>query len=90
MYLIHLAAPVCPTRPARHYLGSTVDLDARIAHHQHGTGAKLLAAANDRRIPWTVVRTWDGGRGEERALKNQHNAPRLCPTCQGSGQAVTV
>jgi hypothetical protein len=28
-----------------------------------------------------LARTWTGGRDRERAIKNRHEAPRLCPVC---------
>jgi hypothetical protein len=41
----------------------------------------MLAAAVERGIGFTVVRTWQGGRDVERQLKRQRNAPRMCPRC---------
>ncbi len=32
-------------------------------------------------ITWRLVRTWPGGRARERAIKDRHEAPRLCPEC---------
>jgi predicted GIY-YIG superfamily endonuclease len=83
-YLVHLDQPLGSAHPlgrAQHYLGTTGDLDQRLATHREGRGAKILAAANERGIPYDVVRTWEGGRDVERQLKNHHNAPRLCPRC---------
>jgi hypothetical protein len=84
VYLIHLDSKLGSDHPkggAGHYLGTTVDLDRRLAQHRDGTGAKILAAAAARGIGFDVVRTWPDGRTEERRLKNHHNAPKLCPTC---------
>jgi GIY-YIG catalytic domain len=75
-----------PRGRACHYLGTTINLDRRLSQHREGTGARILAAANQRGIAHDVVRTWSGGRDVERALKRQRNAPRLCPTCAGGGQ----
>jgi predicted GIY-YIG superfamily endonuclease len=66
---------------ARHYLGQTINLEQRLECHRAGLGAKILAAANRRGIAYDVVRTWEGGRDEERRLKALHNAPKLCPRC---------
>lgn len=90
VYLIHLEQPLGdvenPRGQARHYLGLAHDLDARLAAHRGGRGARLLAAANARGIAWTVVRTWPGGDRElERALKRRHQHRRLCPVCRGEG-----
>jgi predicted GIY-YIG superfamily endonuclease len=85
-YLVHLDRPLGSEHPrgsARHYLGTTVDLDRRLETHRAGKGARILAAANQRGIGYDVVRTWPGGRDVERQLKNRRNAPKLCPTCTG-------
>jgi predicted GIY-YIG superfamily endonuclease len=78
IYLIHLLKPF---KHARHYLGSTVDLDKRITDHLCGQGARLMEVVTQAGIEWKVVRTWKGSRKDERKLKNQHNTPRLCPVC---------
>jgi hypothetical protein len=85
-YLIHLDRRL--GRPggsrlgtAGHYTGQTVDLERRLAQHRDGKGARMLAAANERGIAYSVVRTWPGGRDTERRIKAQRNAPRLCPVC---------
>jgi hypothetical protein len=84
VYLIHLDQKLGSDHPkgrARHYLGTTINLDRRLAQHRDGTGARILAAATARGIGFDVVRTWPGGRDEERRMKKLHNAPRLCPRC---------
>jgi hypothetical protein len=84
VYLVHLETRLGSSHPngsAGHYLGTTVDLDRRLAQHREGTGARILAAAVQRGIKFDVVRTWPGGRAEERRLMNHHNSPRLCPRC---------
>jgi putative endonuclease len=83
-YLIHLDQPLGSSHPlgrARHYLGTTINLDQRLAQHRDGTGARILAVAVERGIGFDVVRTWPGGREVERALKAHHNAPKWCPRC---------
>ena len=90
VYLIHLDAalgnPASPHGQARHYLGSTLDVDRRCQDHAHGAGAAMLRAATARGIPWRVVRTWPGGRALERKVKARKDAAALCPVC--SGQAA--
>jgi predicted GIY-YIG superfamily endonuclease len=90
IYLLHLEAPVNPRRPARHYLGITDDLPARLALHASGRGAKMLAAAVRRGIGWEVARTWpDGDRALERRLKRWKNAAKdLCPVCRRARRGV--
>jgi len=67
---------------ARHYLGSARNLDARLAEHRNGRGARLLQVIAQAGIGWRLVRTWQNGdRKLERRLKNQKNGPRLCPEC---------
>lgn len=84
VYLLHFDTPY---RHARHYLGSTDDLAARLRAHQSGNGARLMEVVGEAGITWRLARTWEGGREVERRLKRQHNGPRLCPICQeGDGQ----
>ena len=80
IYLIHFDRPY---KHARHYIGWTKDLEARLAIHKAGDGARLLRAVNQADIGWRVVRTWEGTRDDERRLHNQKNSPsRLCPVCK--------
>lgn len=85
VYLIHfdtaVGNPASPRGMARHYIGSTGDIAARLAEHHAGNGSKLMAAVSAAGIGWELVRTWPGGRTVERALKQRKAAPRLCPTC---------
>jgi hypothetical protein len=57
------------------------DLDARLAEHAGGRGARLLQVAQAAGITWTLARTWAGGRTGERQLKRQGGASRCCPQC---------
>ena len=87
VYLLHFEAPLGdasnPRAQAQHYLGSAVDLEARLEEHHRGTGARIMQVVEERRISWRVVRTWEGDRQLERRLKRRKNAPRLCPMCSG-------
>jgi predicted GIY-YIG superfamily endonuclease len=78
VYLIHFEKKL---HHAQHYLGYTQDLERRMKLHASGRGAKLMKAVTERGIPWSVVRTWDGGRDLETLLKTQKNASRYCPIC---------
>jgi len=79
VYLLHFQRP---HRHARHYLGWSRDLDARIAAHRKGQGARLVEVIIEAGNDFTVARTWPGAdRSKERRLKRQHNGPRHCPIC---------
>lgn len=80
-YLLHFSDKL---HHARHYLGYSSNLKARIAGHEAGNSAKLISAITRHDIKFVVARVWiDGDRALERRLKNQHNGPKLCPICQG-------
>jgi predicted GIY-YIG superfamily endonuclease len=82
IYLIHFSKPL---KHARHYLGFTTDLAARLEQHASGQGARLLSVLASFGIAWQCVRTWPGDRKLERRLKNRKEAPALCPVCAGEG-----
>ena len=90
VYLIHFDKPLGdlsnPRGLAQHYLGFTDDLDARMEAHASGNGARIMEVVSKAGISWQLVRTWDGNRDVERKLKDQHNAPRLCPVCRSGRQ----
>ena len=87
VYLIHFDSPY---RHARHYLGWTADLDARLEAHRTGRGARLMEVITLAGITWQLARTWPGGRARERAIKNRHEAPRLCPLCTARPKPLTM
>jgi predicted GIY-YIG superfamily endonuclease len=78
IYLLHFDRPY---KHARHYLGWASDLEARLAAHSAGHGARLLEVARQHGIGWTLARTWPGTRVRERQIKNQGGASRCCPAC---------
>ena len=82
IYLLHFWFPY---RHARHYLGSTADLDARLKQHAAGTGARLLEVVADAGINWTLARAWNGDRKREKQLKN-YRRRALCPLCFKQGK----
>ena len=79
VYLLHFDKPY---KHARHYIGSTEDLEARLALHRNGNGARLMTVIAKAGIGFQLARTWAGGRKLERKLKNRKNASKLCPICQ--------
>jgi hypothetical protein len=80
VYLLHLDPPY---KHARHYTGSAAPgrLQARLAAHAAGTGARLMEVVKAAGGSFRLARTWPGGRTRERELKARHDAPRLCPIC---------
>jgi hypothetical protein len=81
VYLIHFATPY---QHARHYLGWSQCLQARLAHHLAGRGARLMAAVAGAGIDVTVARVWEGAdRTAERRLHNRRQNAALCPICSG-------
>jgi len=86
VYLLHFAAPG-PGR-ARHYLGWTQDLGARLQRHLGKRGSRLLRAVVAAGGSWTLSRTWfHATRQLERALKQRHQHARLCPICRPAALA---
>lgn len=84
VYLLHFDRPY---RHARHYCGWAADVPARLALHEAGHGARLMAVIKAAGIGFTLARTWPGTRGRERQLKRQGGAARRCPICRGLGVA---
>jgi len=82
VYLVHFKTKL---HHAQHYLGycESGNLENRIDRHMRGDGSKLLKAATEAGIEWSVVHTWDGDRNSERALKNRKHTSRFCPACKG-------
>ena len=79
VYLIHFETNL---KHARHYIGATDDVEARLKRHRKGAGANILRVCNDKGISYKVVRVWeDKPIGFERRLKNRKEAPALCPIC---------
>ena len=71
-----------------HDTGATKNLTKRLDQHAKGQGARLLAVVYAAGIPWTLARTWDGGRQRERQLKRQGGASRRCPLCKGHAPRI--
>jgi predicted GIY-YIG superfamily endonuclease len=83
VYLIHFTEKL---HHAQHYIGFVEgDLGQRITLHKMSRGAKLLAAVNEQKIEWQVVRIWPAAdRHFERKLKNYKKARCFCPLCGGN------
>ena len=79
IYLLHFDQPY---QHARHYTGWTGDdvLD-RLERHATGQGARLMAVIREAGIGFILVRTCEGTRHTERAIKNGGGAVRYCPLC---------
>ena len=86
VYLIHFHTPY---GHARHYLGWSSDIPARIAEHIAGEGARLTQVVTEAGIGMVAVRFWPfGSRKLERQLKG-HHSPKLCPVCNPDGWQST-
>lgn len=88
VYLLHFDRPYGPGAgradgrgSAKHYIGWPSDLDARLAEHAAGRGARLLAVVHAAGIGWALARTWPGTRARERQIKRQGGASRCYPMC---------
>lgn len=79
LYVIHFEYPY---KHARHYLGSTYNLDARVARHEAGNGARLMQVVKENNIPYRVHVIGVGDKYEEHRLKS-HSSSRYCPECEG-------
>ena len=53
----------------------------RLAEHEAGHGARLLAVVRAAGIGWQLARMWPGSRARERQIKRQGGHARHCPLC---------
>jgi hypothetical protein len=79
VYLLQITEPY---RHAKHYMGWTENLSARLALHTEGRGARLVEVVIGHGIGFVLARTWTGDRFLERKLKGRRMAPRYCPICR--------
>ena len=78
-YLLHFERPY---RHARHYVGWTQNLAARLEAHARGRGARLVEVAAKAGIGFTLARTWpESTRDREDLIKHAGGARRYCPEC---------
>ena len=78
VYLLHFDRPY---KHARHYVGWARNVKRRLAEHEAGQGARLLAVVRAAGIGWQLARMWPGGRARERQIKRQGGHARKCPLC---------
>ena len=78
VYLLHFDQPY---KHARHYVGWAMNVKRRLAEHEAGRGARLLAVVKGAGISWQLARLWPGSRARERQIKRQGGHARHCPLC---------
>jgi predicted GIY-YIG superfamily endonuclease len=78
VYLLHFTRAY---EHARHYTGWTEDLLDRLDRHAVGSGARLMSVVSHAGIGFVPVRTCEGTRTTERAIKNAGGAVRYSPLC---------
>ncbi|MGD0632540.1 MAG: hypothetical protein ABR987_24720 [Terracidiphilus sp.] len=86
VYLLHFDQPY---KHARHYVGWTArNVGRRLAEHEAGRGARLLAVVRAAGIGWQLARLWPGSRVRERQIKRQGGHARHCPLCGVTPRAL--
>ena len=85
VYLLHFEQRIGGR--ASHYIGFTQNLCRRLREHRRKRKSTnkcaLTRTANQREIRWVVAKVWNANRDFETYLKQQKNAKRYCPICQG-------
>lgn len=69
-----------PRAQAQHYVGFAEDLEARLAEHRAGRGAKIVAAAVERGIDFTIF-SWPACLAVEKQIKRRKETRVFCPIC---------
>jgi predicted GIY-YIG superfamily endonuclease len=87
VYLLHFDRPY---RHARHYVGWATNVKRRLAEHEAGRGARLLAVVKAAGIGWQLARMWPGSRVRERQIKRQGGHARHCPLCGVTPRCLPV
>jgi predicted GIY-YIG superfamily endonuclease len=87
VYLLHFDRPY---QHARHYVGWATNVKRRLAEHEAGRGARLLAVVAEAGIGWQLARLWPGSRVRERQIKNQGGHARHCPLCGITPRSLPV
>lgn len=76
-----------PFGHAKHYMGWTRDVGARIAKHRSGHGARLMQLVQKAGIKWRVTRIWrDRCKSYESYLKTHRVKKKICPRCNPNVQ----
>jgi len=87
VYLFHFNAPLGnlsnPRAQARHYVGFSDDLDARIKQHLAGKGAKIVAAALKQGLVFELYH-WPAPLASEKLIKRRKETHVFCPACCAS------
>lgn len=81
VYIVHLHTPL---GHARHYVGWSKKVRARLHYHRCNQGSNFLRVCNERGIDYTLCVRFAGTRADERRLKNTNNTARYCPYCTDS------
>jgi len=84
VYTLHLDPPL---GHARHCTGFGKDLEARLAEHERGQGARLTQVQLDRGGTWRLASAEPGTRDREAQLK-ERGASRRCRICRDEAQAA--
>ena len=85
VYLLHFDRPLCH---AKHYMGSSADLLARLGQHASGHGARLMGVITELGITWRLSRVWqfetlkEARLAESRYKRTYKNSCKLCPICR--------
>lgn len=79
IYLVHFDRPY---KHARHYLGFSENLDARLKAHHNGAGARLLRVVREAGINFKLSQVWIGTKSLERKLKNRKKSSDFCTICR--------
>ena len=79
IYIIHFNTKLAH---AQHYIGSAADVRARYRAHLNGHGSRIMSAVVNKGISTRCFVIAEGGKVDERKLKNRKNSSRLCPVCR--------
>jgi predicted GIY-YIG superfamily endonuclease len=85
VYLLHFNQSL---GSARHYIGFTTNLPARLAAHRRGHSAAIMQALHSAEIEFVLARTWTGTIALERRLKRLHQGSALCPLCNPNAHTL--
>ncbi len=88
-YVLHFDAPLAH---ARHYIGATLDLRARLIRHATGNGCRITRALAQAGIEWRLggvfqvspVALWEA----EKQAKRRHQGAELCDLCDGKARLL--
>lgn len=80
VYLLHLNRKF---KHAQHYLGTTSNLNERIARHRAGRGSAMLRAAANAGIGFKLARKWPHSSFLTEQKLKAIPRKKLCPLCAG-------